>query len=183
MADDEKKQYFWEPAAGNPGGWTEERQRRVPYYKEQFVAGLVAELFAGEICQALQVAPGTIRMWRLQDKDFDEACCDAESFVTDTLEKSAIIRARDGVLEPVVSGGKLVMDPDDPSKPLMTRRYSDSLLWNLLKTRRREKYGDKQEIDLKGSLDVTGAKDQLKQKWAQAIATASAVAVADTKPE
>jgi hypothetical protein len=146
-------------------------------YKQAIVEGIAGELFVSEICQHFDppLSLSTVRSWRLQDKEFDEACSDAESSVTDTLERSAIRRARDGVLEPVVSGGKLVMDPEDPGRPLMQRRYSDSLLWNLLRSRRREVYGDKQQIDANVQFDSTGAKDSIKAKFAAAVATSAAV--------
>ena len=169
--------YRWEPGTGNSGGWNAEQLSKIPELKRQIVAGLAGELFMSEICQSLSIPVHTVTVqkWRQEDKEFDDACNEAVSSITDTLERSAIHRARDGILEPVVSGGKVVMDPDSPGRPLLTRRYSDGLLWNLLKSRRREVYGEKTQVDANIQLDVAGARDDLSRKFASAVATAEIV--------
>ena len=153
--------------------WTEERLRKIPEYKQKIVEGILAELFLAEICASFSPPIGTaaVRKWRHEDREFDEACADAEATVTDSLERAAIMRARDGIMEPVVSGGKVMMDPSDPTKILYQRRYSDGLMQFLLRGRRREVYGDKREVDLQGSLDVTGASASLEQKFLAAQST------------
>lgn len=156
---------FREAALGNSGGWSPDRLALIPEYKQKICELISDGLFLSEICQELGLSPNTVRKWRHEDKDFDCCYTDAEASVTDTLEKEAVRRARNGVLEPVVSGGKVVMDPDNPAKPLMVRRYSDSLMMFLLKGRRRETYGDKREVDAKVGIDVVGSKATLEQKF------------------
>lgn len=166
---------FREGAIGNSGGWTEERLRMIPSYKMQIVEGILNEMFLSEICMTLDVTQATVRKWRREDKEFDEAYTDAEASVTDTLEKEAIRRARNGVLEPVVSKGQLVMVKDAETgdlKPLQMRRYSDSLLQFLLKGRRKEVYGDKREIEATVGVDVAGSKAALEAKFAALGVTA-----------
>jgi transposase-like protein len=135
----------------------------------QIIEGILNEMFLSEICMTLDISQGVVRKWRREDKAFDEAYTDAEASVTDTLEKEAIRRARNGVLEPVISKGQLVMVKDTETgelKPLQQRRYSDNLLQFLLKGRRREVYGDKREVDATVGIDVVGAKAALEAKFA-----------------
>lgn len=161
---------YVESAKGGPGGWGPERLSKIPEYKLQIVELIASGLFISEICQQIGITPPTVRKWRAEDKEFDEAYSDAEAQVTDTLEKEAIRRARNGVLEPVVSGGKVVMDPANPGEILQVRRYSDGLMQFLLKGRRREVYGDKREISAQVGIDVVGAKSSLEAKFAAAAA-------------
>jgi hypothetical protein len=59
---------------------------------------------------------------------------EAEEIAVDRLADEARRRALEGVLEPLVSAGKLVRD--DEGKPISVRRYSDNLLLTLLKAHR-----------------------------------------------
>jgi hypothetical protein len=58
----------------------------------------------------------------------------------DKLERVARARALDGLLEPVVSDGKVVRD--DKGQPLVVRRYADDILLAMLKAHRPEKFND-----------------------------------------
>lgn len=158
-------------AIGNSGGWGQERLSQIPKYKQQIVELIASGLFLSEICQQLSITPNTVRNWRAADKSFDEAYTDAESEVDDGLEKEAMRRAKNGVLEPVVSKGQLVIDQN--GEPLMMRRYSDGLLMFLLKGRRAKIYGDKREITAQVGVDVVGAKSTLESKFAAAVAAAT----------
>lgn len=166
---------FTEAGKGGTGGWSDARLALIPEYKEKICELLRSGLFVSEIAQELNIGVRSIRLWRESDKQFDSDYSDAESHATDSLEKEAVRRAKSGVLEPVISAGKVVMDPDDPTKPLMIRKYSDSLMMFLLKGKRREVYGDKREVDAKVGIDVVGAKDSLANKFAAAAATAVAI--------
>jgi len=160
---------FSENAKGNRGPWLPERQQKMPQYKHMILDGIASGLFLSEISQELDISVNTIRLWRQADKEFDENFTDAESVVTDSLEKEAIRRARNGVLEPLVAGGKVVIDPST-DEPMQIRRYSDGLMQFLLKGRRRDVYGDKREVDAKIGIDVVGAKSSLEAKFAAAAA-------------
>lgn len=151
-----------EPAAGGPGrNYSADPVRLKP----KILDGLASGLFPGEIAQALGIVPGTIREWRRQDSDFDQMCADAESVVTDQIEREAIRRAVRGVLEPVVNKDGVVMVNGEP---LMTRRYSDGLLQFLLRGRRNEVYGDKSKVENTHEFDFDGAKTALAAKLQQA---------------
>lgn len=160
---------FRENALGNPGGWTEERLRKIPMYKEQIVELVRSGLFLSEISQQLEIMPKTIRGWRKQDVEFDQAYSDAEDSYIDSVEKEAVRRAKYGVLEPVISQGRVVMDPSNPGQPLYIRKYSDPLMMFILKGRRRDVYGDKREVEQTNKFDFTGAKDELARRIAALV--------------
>jgi hypothetical protein len=92
----------------------------------------------------------------------------------DTVEKEAVRRAKYGVLEPIISQGRVVMDPSNPGQPMMVRKYSDSLMMFILKGRRRDVYGDKVQTENTHKIDVTGARDELARKFAEVAGTPSA---------
>ncbi len=83
------------------------------------------------------ISTKTVRDWRAKDADFEAAYLEAVEMGTDVFEEEAARRAVDGVDEPHYNQGVMCG---------YTRKYSDTLLILLLKARRREKFGDKQEI-------------------------------------
>lgn len=73
---------------------------------------------------------------KVRDGAFAEAWADAEESVTDQLEQALLDRAINGWEEPVYQGGMMVG----------TKLKFDNVLgWNMLKTRRPNPYGDKEE--------------------------------------
>jgi hypothetical protein len=89
--------------------------------------------------RAAGVGRRTVYEWLL-DRRFKELYDEAHEDALDQLEDEARRRAVDGVLEPVVSGGKHVTD---------VRKYSDTLLITLLKAKRPDSYRDRQEQAVK----------------------------------
>lgn len=155
---------FAAPSIGGTGGWTRERLQKIPTYKAQIVDGLASGLFPSEICQQLGFGIRAYTDWRERDSNFDEACSDAIEANMDRVEREAIRRAVDGIEDVVVSQGRVVMDPRDPTKPLMQRKYSDNLMMFILRGRRREVYGEKVETTNTHKLDVDTVKDTLARK-------------------
>lgn len=156
-------------SVGAPGsGWIVHNRHKIPAFKVQIIQLLREGFFISEICEQLGIRPRYVRDMRAEDKEFDEDYKDADAAFVDTIEREAIRRAKDGVLEPVVSRGQLVMvkNEDGKMEPLMQRKYSDGLMALILKGRRRDIYGDKQQIEQTTKLDVTGAKDELARKFA-----------------
>jgi hypothetical protein len=101
------------------------------------------ELFAdtGNVTRSAQSIGATARalyLLRRRDDAFREAWEEAEEIAADRLEEEARRRAIEGVEEPVVSGGQLVLDV--AGRPVTVRRYSDGLLISLLKAHRPERF-------------------------------------------
>lgn len=76
----------------------------------------------------------SIYRWRDQNPEFERQMDEAMEIFTDSIEESAVKRARDGVLEPVFHQGR---------ECGRVRKYSDSLAQFILKGRRRAVYGDR----------------------------------------
>jgi hypothetical protein len=115
----------------------------------------------GNVTAAVEIA-GTSRSrvyeLRKADPSFAVAWEEAEESAADALEAEARRRAVVGVLEPVVSAGKVVRDDD--GQPIAIRRYSDNLLLALLKARRpprRERSVRFQIPVLQSAADAVGA--------------------------
>jgi len=95
---------------------------------------------------------------RKADPSFALAWEEAEETAADALEAEARRRAVAGVLEPMVSGGRIVRDDD--GQPIAVRRYSDNLLLALLRAHRpprREKAVRFQLPGLQSAADAAGA--------------------------
>jgi hypothetical protein len=170
MSDDKP---YREGAIGNSGGWKSSEVERIPEYKTEILRMVSDGMFPREIADSLGIQSALIRKWRAEDPDFDAAYLAANEEATDTIEREAIRRARDGVLDVVVSGGRVVMDPDDNTKPLRRRIYSDDLLKFILKGRRRAVYGDQPAIQQTLVMDADGVRSELERKF-DSIASSSA---------
>jgi hypothetical protein len=113
-------------------------QRLTRERRERFL-----ELFAatGNVTRSAERIGATARglyLLRRRDDAFREAWEEAEEIAADRLEEEARRRAIEGVEEPVVSGGQLVLDA--AGRPITVRRYSDPLLLALMKAHRPEKF-------------------------------------------
>jgi transposase-like protein len=89
---------------------------------------LVAGYSLTKAAEAAGIARSALHRWKDEDPEFQEEILDAIEAGTDRLEDEALRRALDS---------------------------SDTMLIFTLKARRREKWGDKQQIDHKGDLNVT----------------------------
>jgi hypothetical protein len=86
-------------------------------------------------------------------RKFAEEWADCEAMSGELLEQEARRRGVEGVLEPVISGGRVAMtkevttNPDGSEttieRPLLIRRYSDRLLELLMRGWNGKRYGDK----------------------------------------
>lgn len=134
-------------------------------------------------CKSAGVSRQTFYNWRDDDEAFKSQLVDADEDANDTLEYAAYDRGVLGVESYVVSQGRIVYEDilvfdesgepllDDKGnqttkrgKPLVERKFSDSLLITKLKARMPEKYKDKQQVEHSGSIDVGGAKELLMQR-------------------
>lgn len=133
--------------------FTEERKVRfLEAYRQSGMLYLSAR-HAG-VCQQ------TVANHRAADKPFDAACEHALQERLDEIELTALDRAMNGVAEPVI-GGK------DRDQVITTiRRYSDSLMSQILRAKRIE-YREKLQADvnIKGGVLVLPTKPQNDVDW------------------
>lgn len=130
--------------------------------QQAFLAAFCVEANLTKACERVGVARGTIYVWKEKYPDFAALFDDASEQANDHIRGEIYRRAIDGYEEqPVISAGKVVFGQDD--KPLMVRRYSDSLLTLLAKSRMPE-FREKQHLEMSGSLDLNGARDSLLDK-------------------
>lgn len=88
--------------------------------------------------------------WLRDDAIYAAAFAQARIMAGDELESAAFHRAVDGVDKPVFQQGQQVGT---------IREYSDSLLQFLLRGQKRDIYGDKQEINLGGKVEIDYVND------------------------
>jgi hypothetical protein len=134
------------------------RARLTKTRQERFLKALAD---TGNVTDAVSVA-GTsrTRVYELRKVNpaFASAWDEAEEIAVDGLEAEARRRGVVGVLEPLVSAGKVVHD--DEGEPITIRRYSDHLLLALLRAHRpprREKAVRFQLPALQSAADAAGA--------------------------
>ncbi len=82
--------------------------------------------------------------WLEKDSAYAEAFEEAKTAATDALVKEARRRAIQGIEEPVIYQGKLSTSSD--GKPLVIRKYSDTLLIFLMKGAMPETYRERHEV-------------------------------------
>ncbi len=129
------------------------RTVRTPEHaREAFLGALSAGASITAACRSADLGRTTVYGWRASDDDFARSWDEAIEGGTDRLEDEAFRRAHDGVAEPVISGGRQVLDAD--GAPLVVRRYSDNLLVTLLKARRPERFKDRLAADLRADVKV-----------------------------
>jgi hypothetical protein len=130
----------------------------------------------GNVTEAANVA-GVSRQhlyrMRKSDADFAAAWEEAAELGADALEDEARRRAHDGVDEPLTSAKGLIYDAD--GKPMMVRKYSDTLLIFLLKGARPAKYRERQQVEVSGQLDITTLAAEADAKFMQLMASVTAL--------
>ena len=180
MSDDKQPDKPDTPTRGKSGPLTEtqrlNKQRRfLRMYRE--TANIKAS------CKYAGISRPTFYDWRDHDETFKAQLPDAEQDANDTLEFAAYDRAVNGVPSFVVSQGKLVYEEiplfnEDGTpkldkwgkpeyvrgKPIIERKFSDTLAITLLKARMPEKYKERAAVDHSGTIDITGARDSLLNK-------------------
>lgn len=125
-------------------------------------------------CQVAGINRSTYYSWRDTDEWFKAQLPEAKDEACDTLEYAAYTQSVEGVEEPALSMGRLVYEEDEPvldeagnpildkkgnpvtrrGKQVMIKKYSPQLLITLLKANMPEKYKDKQQLDVNGSLVI-----------------------------
>ncbi len=137
---------------GKRGTGRTNRARTAPDWADKFFEALRTEGTIYHACKKVGVGRRTVYERRDRDPEFAAAFADAKEDGVDVLEREAIHRGCEGYLEPVVHQGRIMGDwvneageqvmPDAPGArfvPVAVRKFSDTLLANLLKWKR---YGD-----------------------------------------
>ncbi len=113
--------------------------------RDGFLAALERGLSISGACRAAGLGRSTAYDLRASDDAFARAWDRAIDQGTDVLEDEAFRRACEGVEEPPVSGGRQMVGPE--GKPIVVRRYSDSLMVTLLKARRPERFRERSTVE------------------------------------
>ncbi len=121
-------------------------------YQERFLTEFSAHGIITRACNAIGIAPITVRHWEEFDETFSPRYAQAKEAVNDMYRDEARRRAVEGTESYVVSQGKLVYDPET-GKPLIERKYSDTLLQFVMKAKMHE-YREKQQVELSGQMSV-----------------------------
>lgn len=127
------------------------------------------------------VSRDTVKYWRESDPDFarlmDEAWDDGMDMAEAELHRRAVI----GWDEPVTFQGRLTYEPSDPSdpesplRPVVVRKFSDTLLVQFMRAKRAKEYRDNATVQHEakgGVLVVPGPVDQ--KSWEAAAEEAQA---------
>lgn len=127
---------------GRPG--TKPGERRGDYKenrKELFIKAFKIAGTKQHAAEAAGVDRKTVANWMKKDKAFARAFDDADTSVTELLERAAVQRAAYGILKPIFQNGMKVGE---------VREYSDSLAIFLLKARNPKKYRDNVKVLMGG---------------------------------
>jgi hypothetical protein len=121
------------------------RTIRTPEKREAFLTALAESGNVAEASRQTGIARNALYLWKKDDAEFSAEWEAALVAGGEHLEEEAIRRARNGWDEPAWYKGEQIGT---------VRKYSDTLLIFLLKGLTPEKYGDRQRVELFGSLDL-----------------------------
>ena len=122
--------------------------------KASFLEALARTCNVTASCEIAGLPRETAYYWRSHDLDFSEAWDDALDRGLDALEDEVMRRAKDGVVEPVFHDGKVVGEK---------RRYSDGLAMFILKSRRRDVWGEHRQVDVKNKYELMSKEERLRK--------------------
>jgi len=99
-----------------------------------------------EACRAADVSRNWAYERKASNPDFAAQWEAALEIAIDSLEGEAWRRARDGTEEYITCKDGLVLDQE--GRPVMQRKYSDTLLVKLLTAHRPDKFKDRAQVDV-----------------------------------
>lgn len=120
-------------------------EKAAPVWEKAFLSALSEAGVVRYACKAAGVDPSAVYDRRRDDQAFAAAWAQALDDAADLLESEAVRRGRDGIVEHVVGKGGEVYE---------NTKYSDTLLIFLLKGARPEKYRERFDTKLSGSIDL-----------------------------
>jgi hypothetical protein len=146
--------------------WTDRTLQRA---RQKFLDGLGKGLSVTGSANLAGLARSTVYEWRQSEASFAAEWDASIESGTDILEDEARRRALEGTQEPVIAMGRVARADDGTT--LMVRKYSDTLMCLLLKGRRREKFSERvqQDIKLDAKIETDGqqARDIVSERLAQ----------------
>lgn len=107
--------------------------------QDTFLKILRATGNATKACRGSGLSRQVINEMKREDEHFSASYTDAMDEAADLLEAEAWRRAIDGVSQPLLKGGQIVLDPAT-GQPMTVQRYSDPLLVMLLRGHRPAKF-------------------------------------------
>ena len=131
----------------------EQKQRQ-----QAFLAAYRNCMSVRRACELAGIGRTTVYGWCERFPEFKQAFDAATEDVNDSIDDEIMRRAKDGWDEPAISAGRLVRDSD--GEPLMIKRYSDTLMTMLAKSRM-QKYREKQQVEHSGAIDISNARESL----------------------
>src|ERR1700693_1479794 len=111
--------------------------------KKRFLEALTRTCNVSGSCEMAGLASETAYYWKSRNLDFSAAWHEALERGLDALEDEVMRRAKDGVTEAVFYQGRVVGE---------TRRHSDLLAMFILKSKRRDVWGEKQQLDVSSNI-------------------------------
>lgn len=121
------------------------RTIRTPARRARFLEQLSKLSNVTAACDAAGIARTAAYKWKAEDPEFAEAWEAALELGVQGMEDEAKRRAFDGYEEPVYQGGMQVGS---------VRKYSDSLAAMMLKAHAPDKYRERSDLNISGSLNV-----------------------------
>ena len=125
---------------------------RKPHWRDRFLDALRVKGNVRESCAVANISRAVAYEARATDEAFAAAWANALDEAADVMEAEAWRRGVEGVDEPVY--GRVGKDRDGEIGTV--RKYSDSMLALLLKAHKPEKYRERHEHKLDGSITVKG---------------------------
>jgi hypothetical protein len=113
-----------------------------------FLRAFADRCHVGDACKAAGLSRMQVAAWRKADAEFAGLYLEAEQIGVSALEDEATRRAFQGTDKPVYHQGVEVG---------AVREYSDSLATFLLKAHKPDRYRERQDIALSGTIDIVDA--------------------------
>jgi len=122
--------------------------------KKRFLEALTRTCNVSGSCEMAGLASETAYYWKSRNLDFSAAWHEALERGLDALEDEVMRRAKDGVTEPVFYQGRVVGE---------TRRHSDLLAMFILKSKRRDVWGEKQQLDVSANIMMLSPEERVQK--------------------
>lgn len=137
--------------------------KKTPAKIKKFLDSLRENGNVSKAAQAAKVSRQTPYNWAAEDEDFKAEWEEAEEEGVDRIEEEAYRRAVYGVEEPLHHQGHLTGHT--------VQKYSDTLLIFMLKSKRREVYGDKVDTNLNIVDPISDAADKFEREFMPEVVT------------